>query len=138
MYGAVSALRSDGVSCSREACSWTTGRDNVKVLPPIDTAATVYARMISDFLPLFQESWPLIREGKNQRLQQDESLATFHKAKDLKTLNEIGLDQTYTARELINLLRARTFPPHPASYFVTEDGRKVYVRLQLEYAPDEG
>ena len=45
---------------------------------PVDTAQTIYERQIAAFLPLFRETWPSIRAGKNQSVEQDPTLATFH------------------------------------------------------------
>jgi methionyl-tRNA formyltransferase len=47
------------------------------------------------------------------------------------------MEKEYKAKDLINLLRARTFPPHPSAYFIDDQGRKVYVRVNLEYAEDD-
>jgi methionyl-tRNA formyltransferase len=47
-------------------------------------------------------------------------------------MDAIDLDDTYTARHLLNILRARTFPPYAAAYF-WQDGKKVFVRVQLWY-----
>ncbi len=99
-----------------------------------DTAKTLYDKCQDAFIALFKQSWPEIKSGNIKRKPQDNSKATFHYAKDLKKLDEIRLDEDYKARDLLNILRARTFPPYPSAYFIDEDGRKVYVRLQLEYA----
>ncbi len=54
---------------------------------------------------------------------------------DVQAVDEIDLDASYRARDLIDLLRARTFPPHEGAFFRTE-GRRVNVRIQLEYGRD--
>ena len=56
----------------------------------------------------------------------------MHFAKEFKNLDVIDLEKEYKARDLLNLLRARTFRPNPSAYFV-EKGRKVFVRVELEY-----
>lgn len=103
----------------------------------IDTAETLYNKIIRESVELFKRTWPDIKNGTTSRVKQDESKTTSHYAKDLRKLDLIDLDRKYTARELINILRARTFPPHPSAYFVDENGRKVYVRVQLEYAEED-
>ncbi|MBI4333144.1 MAG: formyl transferase [Chloroflexi bacterium] len=100
---------------------------------PIDTGETVYNKSVHESVELFKRTWPDIRDGKPNRTEQNENKATSHLAKDLRKLDVIDLDKKYTARELINLLRARTFPPHPSAYFV-DNGKKVYARVSLEYA----
>ena len=49
----------------------------------------------------------------------------------MASIDEIDLDRAYQARDLLNILRARTFPPYPGAFF-RENGRKIYVRLELE------
>jgi methionyl-tRNA formyltransferase len=53
----------------------------------------------------------------------------------VERIDEIDLDRAYPARELIDLLRARTFPPYTGAY-VRVGNRKVYLRLQLLYEDD--
>ena len=49
-----------------------------------------------------------------------------------RNLEIADLDRKFRARELIDIIRARTFPPHNGAYFV-QDGRKIYLRLHLYY-----
>jgi methionyl-tRNA formyltransferase len=46
-------------------------------------------------------------------------------------LDEIDLDRNVSARELINILRARTFPPYRGAYFLC-DGRRIFLSLTLQ------
>ncbi|MBI4423391.1 MAG: hypothetical protein HY554_06675 [Elusimicrobia bacterium] len=101
-----------------------------------DTAQTIYERMAPTFIELFQETWPKILRGEIRPAKQDGAKATFHLAKDFKQLDEIDLDKQYTARELLARLRAKTFPPNPACFFRV-DGRRIFVRVSLEEAPNE-
>ena len=102
---------------------------------PVDTGATLYAKLVKAFMPLFKETWPQIKNDTAPRRKQDEAVATNHYGKDFADLNQIDLEKKYSARELLNQLRSRTFQPFPSAYFV-ENGKKVYVRVQLEYASD--
>lgn len=104
---------------------------------PVDTGETLYRKLEQASVSLFQNTWPLIRSGQVQRIQQPKEAGTFHRNKDLDLIDRIDLDRQYMARDLINILRARTFPPYPGAYFV-ENGRKVYMRLQLLYEEDIG
>ena len=101
-----------------------------------DTAETLYNKIDNESVELFKRTWPKIKDGTADRIKQDDSKKTLHYGKDFQKLDIIHLEKEYTARALIDLLRARTFPPHPSAYFVDENGRKVYVRVQLEYAED--
>ena len=98
----------------------------------VDTGETLYRRLEKACVELFKDTWPLIRSGRTTRVPQDEREGTYHGTRDVERIDTIDLDRTYTARELIDIIRARTFPPYPGTYFIHE-GRKVYLRLQLLY-----
>jgi len=100
---------------------------------PHDTAATLYRRLERAALDLFVETWPRFVAGTTGRRPQDHDRATVHRRADLATIDQVFLDRTYTGRELLDLLRARTFAPYPGAYFV-EDGERVHLRLELEPA----
>lgn len=100
----------------------------------IDTGKTLYYKLLNEFVVLFQETWPRIKEDRIQPVNQQE-VGTFHWGKEFYDLDLIDLNRKYTALEIINLLRARTFRPHPSAYFIY-NGRKVYVRVDLEYGEE--
>jgi methionyl-tRNA formyltransferase len=102
---------------------------------PVDTGETLYRKLEKACVELFQETWPLIVKGQAGRFSQAQRAGTCHHTRDIEQIDDIGLDRSYLARELINILRARTFPPYMGAYF--RDGeRKVYLRLQLMYDED--
>jgi methionyl-tRNA formyltransferase len=102
---------------------------------PIDTAETLYARLEAASLALLAATWPAIRAGTATRRPQPAGHGSSHRVRDLASLDRIDLDRRTTARELIDLLRARTFPPHPGAY-IEVDGKRVYLRLELAYGDD--
>ncbi len=99
---------------------------------PVDTAKTLYSNLERACINIFESQWPAIRTGNIPRRRQNEMAGTSHMQKDMRRLDRIELDKQYTGRELINILRARTFPPYPGAYF-EEQGRRVYARIQLSY-----
>lgn len=60
----------------------------------------------------------------------------IYRDKDVDRMDPIDLDKTYVPRDLINILRARTFSPYPGAYFLHE-GRKIYLSLQLDYEVEQ-
>jgi methionyl-tRNA formyltransferase len=102
---------------------------------PVDTGESLYRKLERASVNLFRETWPLLRAGQASRIPQVEQDGTYHRMNDVVQIDEIDLDRQYTARELIDVLRARTFPPYPGAFF-WNGGRKVYVNLQLEYADE--
>ena len=104
-------------------------------IKPVDTGLSLYRRLEKACVELFIEAWPGISQGNAPRRAQTGTEGTYHRAKDVARIDEINLDRSYTARELIDVIRARTFPPHTGAYFL-ENGRKVYIRTELSYEED--
>lgn len=102
----------------------------------VDTGATLYRKLENAACSLFAESWPAVQSGRAPRHPQPRLDGTAHRVKDIRQLDELVLDQTYTARDLINRLRARTFPPFDGCYFL-DGGRKIFLDLNLRYSSDE-
>lgn len=101
---------------------------------PTDNGMTLYKRLEQVCCRLFKETWPRIMRGDVRRVKQDTKAGSTHSLKDVNKIDFIDLDRAYCARELINLIRARTFPPYNGAYFICE-GKKVFMRLEL-YSED--
>lgn len=97
---------------------------------PTDTGRSLYRRLEQAGLELFRSVWPRLAAGEIEATSQDEEAGTKHYVKDVDDIDKIDLDAEYKARDLINILRARTFPPHDGAY-LEEDGQRVYCRLEL-------
>lgn len=97
-----------------------------------DTAETVYNKTLVEMVNLFNEQWPLIKKGRNAIIPQSkfDDKPTFHLAKDLEKLDKIDLDKKYTGRELINILRSRSYKNRFFSYYL-DRGKKVFIRVEL-------
>jgi len=102
---------------------------------PTDTGATLYRKLEETAVALFERTWPLIRSGRAPRIVQPKKNGTCHRVRDVQSIDEIDVNRTYKGKELIDIIRARTFPPHPGAYIRLSD-RKVYLRLQLEEATE--
>jgi methionyl-tRNA formyltransferase len=98
---------------------------------PVDTGETLYRKLERASVQLFKDTWPLVEAGEHSRTPQKEG-GSFHRTADVTSIDEIDLERTYKARDLIDILRARTFPPHGGAYFEV-DGQRVEVRLTLNY-----
>ena len=96
-----------------------------------DTGETLYRKLEAVSVNLFKKTWPLFKKSEIQGNPQEKNGGTYHKTRDVQAIDEVLLDREYSARYLINLLRARTFPPHKGAYFVHE-GKKVFMNLALE------
>ncbi len=97
---------------------------------PLDTGESLYRKLERACVELFREHWPALREGRSRTERQPREEGTCHRTRDVDRIDEIDLDRTYRARELIDVLRARTFPPYPGAFF-RHRGRRIYLRLEL-------
>jgi methionyl-tRNA formyltransferase len=104
-------------------------RLKVPVLPT-DTGGTLYRKLEEACIALFKRVWPAVKSGRARRAKQPRG-GTAHRVRDVAELDRIDPDRRYTARRLLNILRARTFPPHRGAY-VEERGRRIYLRLELQ------
>lgn len=104
-------------------------RAGVPVLPT-DTGHSLYRKLEDASSKLFEETWPAIVDGYPATIPQSGDEGTYHRMSDVDQIDRIDLDAPRTARELIDLIRARTFPPYGGAYF-EENGQKIYLRLEL-------
>jgi methionyl-tRNA formyltransferase len=102
-----------------------------------DTGATLYYKAQEEIVRLFKEKFSEIKAGRIPRIPQDLGRGSVHFARELDQVSRMELDRNYTARELLNLLRARTFSPHPAAWFV-DDGKRYEVRIEIKRVDEEG
>jgi methionyl-tRNA formyltransferase len=95
-----------------------------------DTGESLYLKAQHEIVRLFCEFYPVLRSLQIPRKGQDLARGSFHKAAELDPASHIDLNGQYTARELLNLLRARTFPGHPGCRF-EDQGRTYEVRIDI-------
>ncbi|MEY9127592.1 formyltransferase family protein [Bradyrhizobium yuanmingense] len=99
-----------------------------------DTGGSLYRKAIDAMLTLVQEAYPRLRNLDFETRHQDLAAGTFHRGSELEPASSIPLDQTCEVRDLLNRLRARTFPGYPACTFT--DGDDVYeVRVDIKRKP---
>lgn len=89
-----------------------------------DTGGTLYLKAKKEIFSLFQNHYLDIIEGRYTRIKQDPACGTLHYSKELDPHSRLVLDKRYRLKELLNLLRARTFEGKPACYFF--DGKKKF------------
>lgn len=96
-----------------------------------DSGASLYHKATESTIGLFKESYLEIRQLNIQRRKQETDKGSFHLAKELDPASHIDLDRQYRARDLLNLLRARTFPGYPACWF-KDDDKEFEVRVEIK------
>jgi len=96
-----------------------------------DTGKSLYDKAQKTMINLFIKKYPEIRAGNYTRIKQKLNEGSFHFAKELDEASKIDLDKKYKARDLLNIIRARTFLPHPAAWF--EEKENIYeVRVDIK------
>lgn len=95
-----------------------------------DTGGSLHRRACEEIVRLFERHLPDILRGDIPRRRQEPGAGSFHRRAELDPASRVVLDGEYRARELLNLLRARTFPPHPAAWF-EDDGVRYEVRVEV-------
>lgn len=100
-------------------------------LRPTDTGATLHRRLEEESVTLFRETWPSIAALEVPRFPQSTTAGSFRRTRDVAGLDAIDPNRLYRAQDLIDLIRARTFPPHKGAYLAA-NGKRVYLRLELE------
>jgi len=99
-------------------------------IEPFDTGKSLYKKTEDTALGLFKDTWPKIKSGNFERRKQLTGKGTFHYINDVNRIDEINLSSNYKAGKLIDILRARTFPPHNGAFF-KYNGCKIFLRLEL-------
>lgn len=100
-----------------------------------DTSLSAYNRVVEKevellekyLLPILQNQYSTL--SANDVVEEEEHLFT---KKDFNKLLEIDLDEKATFRDLINRLRALSHGEYKNAYFLSDDGRKVFLNISLE------
>lgn len=95
-----------------------------------DTGQTLYKKAQSVMFDLFCKTYPDLRIGQYDTKPQNVSLGSFHRAAELEGASMIDLNAMYRARDLLNLLRARTFEGYPGCWF-EESGERYEISVKI-------
>ena len=96
-----------------------------------DTGASLHERARVAMLELLVETYPVLRTGQWSAVPQALEQGSFHTGRELDPASRIELDRQYSGRELLNLLRARTYPGHPGCRF-DDEGGGYEVRIEIK------
>lgn len=95
-----------------------------------DTGETLYFKSICAMDELLKEHGEEILDLKMKPNPQKEK-GTSHLGRELDGKAHIDLDREYKARDILNILRAKTFEPFPGAYF-EEDGKKYEIGISIK------
>ena len=101
-----------------------------------DTGESLYNKALENMYKLFVSAYSRLRAFEFKACEQNLDEGSFHSATELDQACKIELESKYTARYLLNLLRARTFLGFPASYF-EDKGQRYEVRVEIKNITNE-
>ncbi len=100
------------------------------VIDPSDTAHTLYKRVMKVEEEVFFEAFESIKNLMPKSTQQAH-IGTNHSKKDLKNVQEINMDKSYSAKELINLLRGLTTNKIEEAAYFREGDDRFYIQINI-------
>lgn len=100
-------------------------------IPEHFCAKEVYEMLQDEMIDLFYKNWSLIKKNKVEKIKQNEKLANYHKKNEVNDLNFVDI-QKKENKNLINLLRARSFGEKGFAYFLDKNGEKIFLTLKLK------
>lgn len=96
-----------------------------------DNGETLYRKAGAAMFELFKACYHQLSAKTLPRLKQDLTQGSLHYAREIEAASRIDLDKSYTARDLLNLLRARTFSGYPACWFEA-DGTAYEISVKIK------
>jgi len=95
-----------------------------------DTGKDLHERLVDEQVALFTEHWPTVETGVVEPTPQDEAAGTYHETSEFASLCELKPDAEMTVRELLDRLRALTFPPYDNAT-IEVDGATYHVEVEI-------
>lgn len=97
---------------------------------PDDTGLTLYERLEREQFEQFTDCWPAIRDDTVDSTHQEPTSGTSHHKQDFVDLWPIDRDEEVRTGDLLDRLRALTFPPFKNAYFEV-DGDRYFVEVEI-------
>ena len=101
-----------------------------------DTGFTLRKRGREAMITLFEESIDAIISGNIPRKKQDLKKGSFRLGKEIDGSSKIDLERLYSAKELLNSIRARSGFPIGGAWF-EKDNERYEVTLSIKKVTDE-
>lgn len=79
----------------------------------------------------FKKTWPDILAGNHSTSEQNERKGTYHEIDEFDNLCELDPDEEMTVKEMLDQLRALTFPPYNNAK-IDIDGTTYYVEVDIQ------
>jgi methionyl-tRNA formyltransferase len=122
-----------GVTLHKVDCGVDTGDIIAQQEIPYDwcdNGGTLYFKAQTAMVNLFCQTYPILRTGRFDSKPQNKEIGSFHHSSEIDKASKIDLNRIYQARDIINLLRARTFEGYPGCWF-EEDGNRYEITIDI-------
>jgi methionyl-tRNA formyltransferase len=96
-----------------------------------DDSLTIYNRVLDAEIELFDIHFEEIIDNSYSRIQPENDGMLFRRS-DFDALCKIDMNRTGTFREFYNLLRALSHGEYRNAFFVSQDGRKIFVKVEID------
>ena len=96
-----------------------------------DTGETLYKKAQSEMINLFQENYNLFRSLKIKSIAQDTTKGSFHLSSEINQASQLDLNEFKKVKDLLNLLRAKTFEGHDGCSFI-DDGIEYQIKISIK------
>lgn len=96
-----------------------------------DTGKDLHERLEDAQVDLFRETWPEVLSGEVDAISQDTSEGTSHRTAEFEELCRLAPAETMTTKELLDRLRALTFPPYDNAR-IEVDGDTYYIEVDID------
>jgi methionyl-tRNA formyltransferase len=101
-----------------------------------DTGKDLYERLEDAQFELFTNVWSDIEAEDIDRTPQDPQAGSYHSVDDFRDLCELDPNETVEAKDLLDRLRALTFPPFDNAYLEI-DGDRYYIDIEIRKETEE-
>lgn len=100
-----------------------------------DTGKDLHRRLEEEQYELFTSVWPDIEADEIETSQQDTDAGTYHSKEDFLELCELDPEEKLKTKELLDRLRALTFPPFDNAC-IEIDGETFYIDVDIRRATE--
>ena len=95
-----------------------------------DTGKDLHQRLEDAQVELFKKTWPDVAGEDVSLIEQEEDEGTYHRTSEFEELCEIDGEETVRIKELLDQLRALTFPPYDNAKIEIDD-ETYYIDIDI-------
>jgi methionyl-tRNA formyltransferase len=97
-----------------------------------DNSETIYLKSLKELIKLFSETYPLMK-NKNIKSFPQKKNGSQHYSSELDKFSQIDLEKDYKARDLLNIIRARTTSSDKFKAAFFKDGNDIFrVKISIK------